>query len=411
MRGLTKEQKILLNLAAMSVSKTPSSLVLPKEELDGVDWQTVMGEALAHTISLATYDAAAVYKEYIPEETCSAWKMLGLKALKSVFGVSQAQSELVKILEENGVRYAILKGTSAAAYYPKPDLRALGDVDFLIDPNEKEEIGRLLETKGYEKSHEEDATHIVFQKPKAYLEMHLKVAGVPDGEKGERLREFFKNALAETVRRRHGENAFNGMDDVHHGVVLLLHMQHHMFSAGFGLRHLCDWAAYVAKTQNEPFWTEKLIPLFKETGLMKYAAVVTKICARYLHVSCPDWAVETDEALCEELICDILSSGNFGRKNEDRAKSAILIAKHGEKKRSAFGMLAYKLHVSILYRYPIVKKVWILYPFVYAWKALRNLFFILIGKRASIGKIKPEAQKRQKIYEKLQVFEPNAEEK
>ena len=71
---LTKEQKILLNLAAMSVSTTPSALILPKEELDGVDWKGIAEESMAQAIGLSAYDAAAVYKEYIPKEVYTSWK-------------------------------------------------------------------------------------------------------------------------------------------------------------------------------------------------------------------------------------------------------------------------------------------------------------------------------------------------
>lgn len=410
---MSKEQKVLLNLAAMSVSKTPSDLVLPKEELEGVDWQAVVAEALAHTVSLATYDAVAVYKEYIPEEIYKVWKRFALKALKSVFGVSQAQSELVKILEENGVRYAILKGTSAAAYYPKPDLRALGDVDFLIDPNEKEEIGRLLEEWGYEKSHAEDATHIVFQKANAYLEMHLKVAGIPKAKQGEEIEEFLKNALAETIRRTREGCQFNALHDTYHGIVLLLHMYHHMFSAGFGLRHLCDWAAYVAKTQNEPFWEEQLLPFLKEVGLYIYAVNMTKICAEYLCIPCPAWANDAEKDIYEDVLYDVLRSGNFGRKNSDRNISGAMISslEKTKNRKTKLGKLFGILGGNLKERYPILKKVIILYPVFFCWRALKYLLLTLFGKRTSFIKIISETQKRQKIYEKLQVFEPNAEEK
>ena len=408
---LTKEQKILLNLASMSVATTPLALVLPKEELDGVDWKAIAEESMAQAIGLSAYDAAAVYKEYIPKEVYTSWKLQSLKELKAGVRVALAQAELIDILESNGVPYAIIKGTASAFYYPKPELRALGDVDFLINPEEKEEIGRLLEENGYEKSCADSEIHVVFEKEKAHLEMHLKISGMPKTEHGERIKSLFKNALSERVEKVRDEHKFHSLDDIRHGIVLLLHTYHHLFSAGFGLRHLCDWAAFVASTQNQPFWEESLLPFLKEAGLMKFAAVLTKICVMYLCISCPVWAEAEDEQLCAEFLCDILRSGNFGRKNNDRGKSAALIAKPGEKRRSAVGTLAYKLHVSILDRYPIVKKVWILYPFVYAWKVVRNIFFILIKKRASIRQMKPEAIKRQKLYDKLRVFETTSEEK
>ena len=88
---LTKEQKILLNLASMSVATTPLALVLPKEELDGVDWKAIAEETMAQTIGLSAYDAVAVYKEYIPKEVYTSWKLQSLKELKAGERVALAQ--------------------------------------------------------------------------------------------------------------------------------------------------------------------------------------------------------------------------------------------------------------------------------------------------------------------------------
>ena len=60
-------------------------------------------------------------------------------------------------------------------------------------------------------------------------------------------------------------------------------------------------------------------------------------------------------------------------------------------------------------RMPCVKKVPILYPFIYIWKAIRFLFLSMIGKRPSLVKMAPEAKKRKSVYEKLAIFEAENE--
>lgn len=408
---LTTEQKIVLNLAAMSVADNPTTLVLSEEELRGVNWAEVVDETIAQTIPLATYDVALPYKRYVPETEWSRWKNVSMGVLQSDFEVVSAQAELVELLNKKGLPYAIIKGTSAAAYYPEPERRALGDVDFLIDPDRQAEVENALVEAGYKKEGVPHISHVIFKKPNAHLEMHFQVAGIPNGELGVKVKEFLRPAVFSTVERSREFCTFYAPNDLYHGLIILLHMQHHNLNDGLGLRHLCDWAAYVARTQNEPFWQERLLPFLKEIGLYKYAAVVTKISATYLKIPCPDWAKAEDEELCAELLSDMFIGGNFGRKDNERARSGALIAQKGEKKRGPIATLAYSLHKSILLRYPIVKKVWILYPFVYAWKVIRNVFLMLIGKRVSIGKMKPQAEKRQRIYDKLQVFETTPEEK
>ncbi|MBQ8322894.1 MAG: nucleotidyltransferase family protein [Clostridia bacterium] len=403
---LTKEQKILLNLTARSISDTPSDLVLPETELQDADWKAIVKESVAQTVPLATFDRATVYKNHIPEDVYAQWKNIAMGVLRSDFGVVQSQADLVELLGDK-YPYLIIKGTAAGAYYPDPELRALGDVDFLIDPAEQDELEALLVKEGYAKSNGDHPNHIVFKKPGAHLEMHFEVAGVPYGWQGEEVRAFLKNAVFEPVQRTQDVSTFHMPNDTYHGLILLLHMQHHMLGEGFGLRHLSDWAAYVARTYEKPFWTETLVPFLKKIGLFTYTAVMTKTSAKYLCVPCPDWAKDADEETCDEIMHDILTGGNFGRKDENRAKSGMLISERGKggTKHGALYNLAHSLHKAVLRQYPIVKKVWIFYPFVYAYKALRFLFLSMIGKRPSLVKMAPEAEKRKSVYDKLAVFE------
>lgn len=407
--NLTKEQKILLNLTARSIHEDPSALVLPQEDFDGADWKKIVDESIAQAIPLAAFDAVAIYKQYIPEEIYTLWKNTAAGVLRSDFIVVQSQVDLIDLL--NGrYPYIILKGMAAGAYYPNPELRALGDVDFLIDPDQQAEIEILLQQEGYQKTLGDHPNHVVFKKPRAHLEMHFEVAGVPYGWQGEEVRTFLRRAVFESQIRIHDLGEFNVPSDIDHGLILLLHMQHHMLGEGLGLRHLCDWAVYVAKTHKEVYWEKTLIPFLKKIGLFTYTTIMTKTSAKYLQIDCPDWAMAADIETCDEIMHDILTGGNFGRKDVNRAKSGMLISERGKSGtgHGALYNLAHALHVNVL-RMACVKKVPILYPFVYVWKAVRFLFLSMIGKRPSLAKMAPEAKKRKSVYEKLAIFETENE--
>lgn len=402
---MTLEQKIILNLSAVSI--TEKSLVPPLSETDlkSADWKLIKDEAVMQTVPLTTFESVIEYKDYIPKEVYEDWESIALSVHQSNMTVQHSQFELIKLLNENNFKYQIIKGTSAAAYYQKPSSRALGDIDFLIDKNEQSKIEETLIKAGYKKDSMAHISHVIFKKPYTHLEMHFEVAGLPSGKMGETIKEFLIPSINNPINCVYDFGEFNAPDYVYHALIILLHMQHHNLNDGMGLRHLCDWAAFVNKTGDNDFWTEKFIPLVKEVGLYKYLSVVTEMCVKYLFVSKPKWLIDSDEELCAELLEDMFIGGNFGRKNNERARSGQIIAKKGEKKRSAVGTLARALHKSILLRYPIVKKVWIIYPFIFCWKVVKNLFEMAIGKKVSIGKMLPEAKKRQAIYDKLKVFE------
>lgn len=408
---LTNEQKILLYLTAKSISETPNKLKVDESVFENANWQEIIEESKVHTVPIATFDAVTERKNYVPQDLYERWKRMAMSVLSSDYVVVQSQIELDELM--NGkYPYAILKGMAAGAYYPKPELRALGDVDFLIDPTKQAELEEFFKNAGYEMSQGDHPNHVVFTKPGAHLEMHFAVAGVPYGWQGEKVQAFLKETIFHPIIRDVEGSRFPAPTDMEHGLVLLLHMQHHMVGDGLGLRHLSDWATYVAKTYKESYWEETLIPFLKEIGLYTYAAVMTKICVKYLQIPCPTWAEEADDETCDEVMHDILCSGNFGRKDENRAQSGMLISERGKggMKHGALYNLAHSLHKAIS-RMRVVKKYPILYPFIYVYKAVRFLVLSLFGKRPSLIKMAPEAQKRKSVYEKLAVFETERKEK
>ncbi len=402
---ISKEQQILLNLISLSINDQPNDLVLPKEELEGVSFVAVAKESIYQAVNMQAYSVASTYyKDCISGAVLNKWQEFAVNSTKSNLKVIKAQSDLVEILNEKGFKYAIIKGASASCYYNNPFDRILGDVDFLIDKKDRSKIEDLLVAKGYFKDPMAHISHVVFTKPNAHLEMHFEVAGLPENEHKSYVQNFVLPTVETAVKKSLDGNEFLSPTSLYHGVIILLHTQHHLLGEGLGLRHLCDLAVFVSKTYKEDFWVNDLLPFAKNIGLYKFLSVMVKTCVEYLKIPRPDWLEDFVEPSPEEIMLDVFSSGNMGKKDEVRARSGMLIAKKGNKKRGAIATLAISLHKAILLKYPFVKKWWILYPFVYLYKAVQNVIRIIFKKRTSITKMAPEAQKRQKLYDKLDVY-------
>ena len=398
---MTKEQRLLLKLLAHSI--TGKSFKCEED----IDWLALIKESIAQTVSIIAFDSATVLKDKIPKEIYTSWfnHTYGSMAINSL--VEKSQKELTEILGGRNYPYVILKGLSAAAYYEKPELRSLGDVDFLIENNKKNEIKELLKENGYDSSNENHICHIVFTKPKAHLEMHFEIAGIPEGEKGDIIRKYMVDALEKSEIKNISGQAFSSPSPYHHAIILLLHMQHHILGEGIGLRHLMDWACFVNKTYDMPFWEEKVLPLLKEIGLFEFANVFTNLSVKYFGINSPVWIKEADEELLKELIEDILSGGNFGKKDKKRGKSGMMISDRG-KSGTKKGKLYYinKTLVDTTYTlYPISKKHKILLPFINFYRIVRYFILRLFGKRTSLLSAIPLAEKRKALYSHLHIFE------
>ena len=386
--------------------------------------EELLGRRAPGGVSLSGADPNAI----LAEGTAQAVKYMILEALLrhgDDLGLSEAQKERVsrEILRPAGVRvkiaysqeemirvmgdhpYVILKGMAAAAYYAHPYQRLQGDVDFLVDKNELGELTALFEADGYENWLQEHDCHVVFKKPSSHLEMHFEVSGIPEGEAGRLTRAFFDGAVFHRHKVDLEDASFYAPDPLYHGAILLLHMQHHMLSEGIGLRHLCDWAAFVDRTQKMPFW-EDLIAFLKEIGLFTYARVMTRTCHLYLGSACPPWA-QADEETCREVMEDVLTGGNFGRKDSVRSAGGLLISRHGKEgtgvsmPKKAWRTLTH----STALHYPAVKKHPILWGIFLPWRALQLARRVITGDIALRPRSVRAGKERRSVYERLHVFE------
>lgn len=395
----TLEQKVLIELLAGEISGKSE---LCESELKAVDWAVALKEAKAQAVPLMAAEASVKYREYIPNY--KDWE--NIAATTHTLNVRTAYYEQQLNTLMKGLPFVILKGMAAASYYPKPRERSLGDIDFLIDPSHREEIEDLLSKNGYQNWNKDHICHVVFKKGDAHLEMHFEIAGIPYGKAGETVREFMTGAVNHSVTSKFDGWSFPAPENIYHGLIILLHMQHHMLGEGLGLRHICDWACYLQQTQDKSFWSE-LINLFEKIGILTYAKVISKISSMYFHINCPEWAESADEELCRDVMNDVLTGGNFGRKDDLRAKSGMMISEHGKSgtSRGKLSNLFWTLHHSTPAMYPIVKKYPLLYPILDSYRALIYLVKTAKGERNSLTKLVPAANQRKSVYDRLHLFE------
>ncbi len=397
-KDLNLQQQAFLELVKIGIGTSKGSFDFSLLSAD--DWKAVMKESRAHAVQLLCFDSTKDIVSLIPFDIYALWLRYSTAVISNNLSVQKSQSELVDLLEAENCPYIILKGMSAAYYYPDPEKRALGDVDFLINVKHKEKITEALISEGYNKPFDGHRYHDAFFKGKSELEMHYEIAGIPSGTAGEKFREYLKDA--ETKFEKIGDPEFRKPTDDIHAVVILLHTLHHMLSGGIGVRHLCDWACFVEKTHGEPFWQNDIIPLLKATGTYTFASVITEVCYKYLGSARPEWCEDVSDELCGEVVKDIIELGNFGKKNQERSKSGDMLSTD-IKKGKIRSMLA-SLHSSAYTAYPILNKAPYLYPFIFVYRIFRYLVLIVMGKRPSLIKTNSYANKRRAIYSQFELF-------
>ncbi len=366
------------------------------------EWDYIWHEAYVQAVPLTLF-ANGISSEISSEMATHIKSKIG----EIVLSVSRRIGEhmfIHRLLTEAGIDYTIIKGFACSLYYPDPLTRWLGDVDFLVDPCDEEKTVKVLGDKGFTEISTIGESHRVFSYKGCRYELHTEPAGIPLGEMGEVVKGYLSDTIAKAKTQTTVFGQLNAPDEFHHGLIMLLHMSHHLNGEGIGLRHLCDWAVFVWALGVEKFKEMFEKPL-KDMGLWHFALVLTEVCCEYLGcgVFCFD-----DKDLSEisaEFLCDIFEGGNLGQKSDNRAHEALLLS--SEKPDNSYIKNLFESANRIVYKnWGFCRKVKILLPVGWLFFGIRYALRSLKGERPHIDlkEIKEEAVKRKDLYSRLRIF-------
>lgn len=353
--------------------------------VDTVDWP-VYEEMKKHAI--AALPAGILSQLDMPDELRQAWKADIYQQIAYNVNYRHAQAEL-----PISVPYVILKGTSAARYYPNSNYRAMGDIDIMPRREDFDTVCNMLLQNGFREITAEDelerARHREFYNNNVEVEVHAYYAHKNDPEKAKVLDDLIIDHM----------NASHELPDMVNGIVLLEHINHHMES-GLGLRHIIDWMLFVNRCLPDEKWPE-FHHLAQITGLDQLAAVTTRMCEIYLGLPERKWCAEAEPGVCKCLMEYVMANGNFGRKLEDGSRmSAAFLSSAGTLK----GAIQFLQGRGLLH-WKAAQKHRFLRPFAWIYQAGR---YLVKGfdRKNTISKLKNEyedGRKRNDLFDSLGV--------
>ena len=368
------------------------------------DWNHVFTFLREHAVIPFAWHAirkTPAYSRAVPAEIQARMRSIVLNGVFANECLMEAQDGIIRLFGENGIPCAVLKGSSVAANYPRPELRALGDIDLLVRPDALDVARDLLIKEGYalEKREKAHDFHISFRKNNVLVELHFAVSHIPDAKRAECVDELMEDALDGVLWRPAEPYVFPTLSPAHQAVSLLLHMERHWVDEGIGLRQLMDWHTFV-HSNDEKTWREIMAAL-ERCRLSRLAAVFTAVCVSYLGLEKCAWCPA--EGLSGDMMRDILESGHFG----SRMKAGWAIRMFYDKDRKCdasfiFGTIR-GMSRNIQSKYPVCANIPVLLVFFWLYLPLRYWVRRLRGLRAkrSCGRMMVIAAARKKIYQAL----------
>lgn len=323
---------------------------------DNTDWNEVLKEAKDQSVVGLAFDA-------VPQEESTKWEEYKKQSVAYYVWLLQSQKELVKLFEKSGIPLVILKGNAAAVYYPKPSLRTMGDIDFLVPQDRFNDAEILMKNAGYTKVHgdKDGVRHIEYTRNNVFLEMHHHFSSM-----GLDIEEAVINGLSKAEYVSIADIQFPVLPVLENGLILLAHIRQHLIDEvwSLGLRQIIDWMMYVHANVDKEGWSNDFLGLASKYNLDTLAKTVTYLCHKRLGLPViPEWAKCADERTSEELLEMVMASGNFGIKLE-RVKSPIRTAFLNVKKDGVFRYL----QEAGIENWKAARKYKILRPFAWCYQ-------------------------------------------
>lgn len=324
------------------------------QNIDHIYTQEDYDEMKKHT--LVALPGSVLSKLSLQPDLLSQWKNAVIRQVVYYNHYNDLQNNL-----PINVPYVILKGTTAAQYYPHPEYRAMGDIDIMTKREDYTlACDMFLENSWKEITSETDqkrGRHRSFEKNGFIVEVHAFFASMNDPEKAK----CFDDLIVDNITDSHI------LPDMINGLVLIDHVNQHM-EEGIGLRQIIDWMMFVDKCLPDEKWPEFEI-IVKKTGLEKLAITTTRMCEMYLGLSSHEWSKNADESLCHDLINYVMECGNFGIKKDQNDKLAISRSSRLRHPRAMLNDLQKKGVKSwkAVKKYPLLKCI------AWAWQGIQYL--------------------------------------
>lgn len=207
-----------------------------------------------------------------------------------------ALNEINELFEKEQIRYVLFKGACLRELYPIPEARAMGDIDLLIDINDRNRVKSLMAKNGYICADKSDNVY-TYKKANAEIEVHTEI-----------ITEFGRECFSNAFDNAHFEGMKGELEDNYHFAYLIAHTANHLKYTGAGVRFILD-LAIMQREKNINM--DKVFSILESINLVTFAKVILSICYEWFGVG---QAYTTNTDRVKEYL---LEDGVFGSLKDD----------------------------------------------------------------------------------------------
>lgn len=258
-----------------------------------------------------------------------------LKFQNSLISKNKLLNENLKLLcelfHEHNIKMYVVKGQTIGCFYPTPNLRVPGDIDFYVPPTDFNKAVEVINKEwGLNLSNEQEGKHLEFDHDNCCYELHRTLREFPN-QKTQRLFNSILNSYEPEYVQVDGCDVPTLMPTLN-VLYTFLHLYHHFVKMGVAVRQLCDLAVLL-HYKRDNIDKELLRKWLKELGFINAFTAFGPILIEKIGLPKEDFPFTpspTDHKYSAKVLKLILKHGNWGkyeRKSKDKKSFDFLVEK------------------------------------------------------------------------------------
>lgn len=349
-----EQEKILAAKYLIELIRSVLEERKPQPKPEKVSMKQLFLTAKNNNLICMAYDAFRQIAEPEDADIMKKWQKTSQSCtVMDVVQRSEGNKIFRAFTEQGEIRILPMKGWIMKGFYPRPEYRQMGDLDFLIDRENRKKARDIMCGMGYRfvKNECDDTVDVYKKEPWMYVEIHNYMTPYENKTKYEKI--------WERCKKKDGLYAMN-WDDYY--MFMLDHLEKHFYSSGCGVRFLLDLFIFMEKKGKE-LHRDVLEKEFRIRGEENFFEQLEKTALSWFGKE-----YHVGDTRMEKLI---LVSGAFGTDNQKYTnRQAEIRAKYKNEK-------SVKAMYFLTRTFPEYSYMCNIYPFLYKIPILMPVMWIV----------------------------------
>ena len=277
------------------------------------DWQRLLELAAMHSVTGILGHSVMSFPHPDSAPFAQTMRRQCLQTMALFSRRAEAMAQLTHALSAEGIDHLLFKGYVVRDYYPIPELRTFGDIDFLIRPEDRAKCDAYMKAQGFEPKENWEPVFSYIRGAEFY-EIHSHVLETDISERAD-YRAYFSHVWDDAVQR--SEHTYV-LRPEYHLLYLLTHIAKHIHSSGAGARMYLDIAFFLRHFGGSLDWAWFRGELEK-LNFYDFTNTVFTFVSREFGVESPIPLRKIDEQTYRDFVDFTMSGGTFGKFGRDSA--------------------------------------------------------------------------------------------